>query len=101
NARLCCAEAKKPCTSADRNSMDPHRPVQTVDLWDVRLRAGTVRFAVWITIAVCSIAAAYLFATWTEPHRPLMLGLVGGAGATTLARSEEHTSELQSRSDLV
>jgi len=64
--------------------MDPQRPVQTVDLWDVRLRASTVRFAVWITIAVCSISAVYLFSTWTEPHRPLILALVGMAGGTAV-----------------
>jgi diguanylate cyclase (GGDEF)-like protein/putative nucleotidyltransferase with HDIG domain len=65
--------------------MDPHRPVSTVDLWDVRLRASTVRFAVWITIAVCSVSAVYLFSTWDQPNRSLILGLLAMAGATALA----------------
>src|SRR5436190_12600425 len=64
--------------------MDPQRPVPTVDLWDVRLRASTVRFAVWLTIAVCSMSAAYLFVSWTQPHRSLILALLAVAGATAL-----------------
>src|SRR5690348_1163605 len=65
--------------------MDLQRPVQTVDLWDVRLRASTVRFAVWITIVVCSVAAVYLFSTWDQPNRPLILGLLAAAGCTAIA----------------
>ena len=53
--------------------MDQQRAVQSVDLWDVRLRASTVRFAVWITIAVCSFAAVYLFASWDKSNRSLIL----------------------------
>ena len=62
--------------------MDPRRPIQTVD---VRLRATTVRFAVWITIAVCSISLVYAFATWDSPNRVLIVGLLVGAMATALA----------------
>jgi diguanylate cyclase (GGDEF)-like protein/putative nucleotidyltransferase with HDIG domain len=62
--------------------MDPRRPIQTVD---VRLRATTVRFAVWITIAVCSISLVYACATWDSPNRTLILVLLVGALATALA----------------
>jgi diguanylate cyclase (GGDEF)-like protein/putative nucleotidyltransferase with HDIG domain len=65
--------------------MDQQRPVPSVDLWDVRVRASTVRFAVWITIAVCSFSAVYLFATWSQPNRTLILMLLALAGATALA----------------
>jgi diguanylate cyclase (GGDEF)-like protein/putative nucleotidyltransferase with HDIG domain len=65
--------------------MDRQRPIQTVDLWDVRLRATTVRFAVWITIAVCSISFGYVFATWDSPHRALILGLLVAAMTVALA----------------
>src|SRR3982750_3173330 len=40
-----------------------------------------------------------LVAATTEPGPAMLIGTVAGAGSAT--RSEEHTSELQSRSDLV
>lgn len=65
--------------------MDQHEPVRIVDLWDVRLRTGTVRFGVWITIAVCSVGMVYCGATWRAPHRDLILGLLGAAMLCSLA----------------
>src|SRR5919201_1434673 len=65
--------------------MDQQRAVQSVDLWDVRIRASTVRFAVWITIAVCSFAALYVFATWSHPHRTLLASLLAAAMSIALA----------------
>ena len=64
--------------------MDQQRPLQSVDLWDVRLRASTVRFAVWITIAVCTFSALYIFATWSHPHRALILALLTAAMSTAV-----------------
>jgi diguanylate cyclase (GGDEF)-like protein/putative nucleotidyltransferase with HDIG domain len=63
--------------------MDPPQ-AQSVDLWDIRLRATTVRFAVWITIAVCSISVVYVAATWSSPNRPLILGLLSAAMLTAI-----------------
>ncbi len=65
--------------------MDQQRPVQSVDLWDVRLRASTVRFAVWITIAVCSFSALYVLTTWSRPNRALIFGLLIAAMSTAVA----------------
>jgi hypothetical protein len=45
--------------------MGQHEPVRIVDLWDVRLRMGTMRFGVWVTVAVGSVRIAYAFATWS------------------------------------
>jgi diguanylate cyclase (GGDEF)-like protein/putative nucleotidyltransferase with HDIG domain len=59
--------------------MGQHEPVRIVDLWDVRLRMATVRFGVWVTIAVCSAGSAYCLFTWGSPNRTLMLGLLGAA----------------------
>jgi diguanylate cyclase (GGDEF)-like protein/putative nucleotidyltransferase with HDIG domain len=64
--------------------MDPHEQAQSVDLWDIRLRATTVRFAVWITIAVCSISVVYVAATWSQPNRPIILGLLSAAMVTAI-----------------
>jgi diguanylate cyclase (GGDEF)-like protein len=65
--------------------MGQHEPVRIVDLWDVRLRMGTVRFGVWITIAVCSVGSVYCFATWQSANRALMLGLLVAAMVSSLA----------------
>jgi diguanylate cyclase (GGDEF)-like protein len=56
--------------------MGQHEPVRIVDLWEVRLRVGTVRFGVWITVAVCSVGIAYAFATWELPHRTPIVALL-------------------------
>lgn len=55
------------------------QPVRIVDLWDVRLRMATVRFGVWVTIAICSVGSVYCFASWQDENRPLMLVLLGAA----------------------
>ena len=65
--------------------MGQHQPVRIVDLWDVRLRVGTVRFGVWITIAVCSVGSIYCFASWQSPNRALMLALLLAAITSSLA----------------
>jgi diguanylate cyclase (GGDEF)-like protein len=44
-----------------------------------------VRFGVWITIAVCSVGMVYCGATWSSPHRGVMLGLLGAAVLSSLA----------------
>jgi len=59
--------------------MSQLEPVRIVDLWDVRLRMATIRFGVWVSIAVCSVGSAYCFFTWQHPNRTLMLGLLGAA----------------------
>jgi diguanylate cyclase (GGDEF)-like protein len=58
--------------------MDQHEPVRIVDLWDVRLRVGTVRFGVWVTIAMGGCGLAYALATWQSPHRTSMVVLLAG-----------------------
>ena len=65
--------------------MGQHQPVRIVDLWDVRLRMGTVRFGVWITIAVCSVGSVYCFASWQSPNHALILALLLAAMASSLA----------------
>ncbi len=65
--------------------MDHHQPVRIIDLSDVRLRVGTVRFGVWITVAICSFGVAYCLASWQSPNRPLMVGLLMAAMGSALA----------------
>jgi len=59
--------------------MGQHEPVRIVDLSDVRLRVGTVRFGVWVTAAVCSVGIAYASATWQSPHRVPIVALLAAA----------------------
>lgn len=65
--------------------MGQQQPVRVVDLWDVRLRMATVRFGVWITVAICSAGVVYCLTTWEDGNRPLILGLLGVAMAGSLA----------------
>jgi diguanylate cyclase (GGDEF)-like protein len=65
--------------------MGQHQPVRIVDVSDVRLRVGTVRFGVWITVAVSSCGVAYCFASLHSPNRPLMVALLIAAIASSLA----------------
>ena len=65
--------------------MGQQQPVRIVDLWDVRLRMATVRFGVWVTIAICSAGVLYCLATWEAGNRPLILGLLGAAMAGSFA----------------
>ena len=65
--------------------MGQQEPVRIVDLWDVRLRMATVRFGVWVTIAVCSVGGGYCLFTWQHPNRSLMLVLLGAALLSGLA----------------
>jgi diguanylate cyclase (GGDEF)-like protein/putative nucleotidyltransferase with HDIG domain len=65
--------------------MDQHEPVRIVDLWDVRLRMATVRFGVWITVAICGAGSFYCAATWDAPNRPLIVALLVTALASSLA----------------
>jgi diguanylate cyclase (GGDEF)-like protein len=64
--------------------MGQHEPVRIVDLWDVRLRMGTVRFGVWVTVAVCSVGIAYAFATWESANRAAMVALLALAVGSAL-----------------
>ncbi|HKR99144.1 MAG TPA: HD domain-containing phosphohydrolase [Candidatus Dormibacteraeota bacterium] len=64
--------------------MGQHEPVRIVDLWDVRLRVGTVRFGVWITVAICSVGVGYAFATWDSPHRTAIAALLALAIGSAL-----------------
>lgn len=61
------------------------QPVRVADLSEVRLRTATVRFGVWITIAVSSGGIGYALATLSSSHRPLILLLLAGASLTALA----------------
>jgi diguanylate cyclase (GGDEF)-like protein len=65
--------------------MSQLEPVRIVDLWDVRLRMATVRFGVWVTLAICSFGGAYCLFTWQHPNRALMLALLGAALVSGLA----------------
>jgi diguanylate cyclase (GGDEF)-like protein/putative nucleotidyltransferase with HDIG domain len=64
--------------------MDQLQPVRIVDLSYVRLRVATVRFGVWITVAVCTCAVVYCLASWSSPNRTLMIGLLAVAIAAAL-----------------
>ncbi|HEX6459938.1 MAG TPA: HD domain-containing phosphohydrolase [Thermoleophilaceae bacterium] len=65
--------------------MGQQQPVRIVDLWDVRLRMATVRFGVWITVAVCAAGSFYSVATWQAGNRPLIMGLLVVALVSSLA----------------
>ena len=64
--------------------MGRHEGVRIVDLWDVRLRVGTVRFGVWVTVAVCSVGIAYALATWESAHRTAIVVLLALAVGSAL-----------------
>ncbi len=65
--------------------MGQQQPVRIVDLWDVRLRMATVRFGVWITVAICGAGTLYCVATWEAGNRPLIIGLLAVAITGSLA----------------
>jgi diguanylate cyclase (GGDEF)-like protein len=64
--------------------MSQREPVRIVDLWDIRLRVGTVRFGVWTTVPLCSLGIAYCLASFDSPNRPLMIVLLAAATAVSL-----------------
>jgi diguanylate cyclase (GGDEF)-like protein len=48
-----------------------------VDVSEVQLRLAMVTAGVWLTYMVCGASALYAAATWEQPHRPLILTLLG------------------------
>jgi diguanylate cyclase (GGDEF)-like protein len=67
--------------------MGDAQPVRIVDLWDIRLRVGTVRFGVWTTVALCVAGIGYCALSWDSPNRTLMVILLVAALVTSLAIS--------------
>ncbi|HEY7632180.1 MAG TPA: HD domain-containing phosphohydrolase [Thermoleophilaceae bacterium] len=64
--------------------MGEQQPVRIIDLWDVRIRVGTVRFGVWTTIALCTSGVIYCLLSWDRPNRRVMVILLAAALATSL-----------------
>jgi diguanylate cyclase (GGDEF)-like protein len=48
-----------------------------VDVSEVQLRLAMVRAGIWLTYAVCSTGALYALVTWDQPHRTLIVSLLG------------------------
>jgi diguanylate cyclase (GGDEF)-like protein len=49
-----------------------------------RLRATSVHAGVLLSVAVCAAMTAYATATWSQPHRGVMIALAAGAALATL-----------------
>ena len=63
---------------------------------------GTVRFGVWITLAVCSAGAFYCVASWTSPHRArasLAERIAATAGLATFPVDGTDREELHRHAD--
>jgi diguanylate cyclase (GGDEF)-like protein len=52
---------------------------------DLELRLRTLQTGVWPTLAACGFAVAYAVATWSEPHRIVLLGMAGVALLSAIA----------------
>jgi diguanylate cyclase (GGDEF)-like protein len=55
---------------------------------DARTRLASVKVGIWLSLIVCAGAALYALETWDQPHRALILGMIGlGVLSVVVVRS--------------